>query len=100
MVRRKNLFLKALTTEDISILPRLSEKNRDRKCPWCKFYDICMDKTNDEDENAKEMANEIDILDEMRISLIQSMKKLNNNLQTHFDLEQIKYYLNNQKDSK
>ncbi|HJT84760.1 MAG TPA: hypothetical protein VJ697_09785 [Nitrososphaeraceae archaeon] len=63
MVRRKNLFLKALTTEDISILPRLSEKNRDRKCPWCKFYDICMDKTNDEDENAKEMANEIDILD-------------------------------------
>jgi len=63
MVRRKNLFLKALTTEDISILPRLSEKNRDRKCRWCKFYDICMDKTNDEDENAKEMAKEIDILD-------------------------------------
>ena len=63
MVRRKNLFLNALTTGDISILPRLSEKNRNRKCPWCKFYDICMDKKNDEDENAKEMANEIDILD-------------------------------------
>jgi hypothetical protein len=63
MVRRKNLFLNALTTGDISILPRLSEKNRDRKCRWCKFYDICMDKTNDEDENAKEMAKEIDILD-------------------------------------
>ena len=63
MVRRKNLFLNALTTGDISIFPRLSEKNRDRKCRWCKFYDICMDKTNDEDENAKEMANEIDILD-------------------------------------
>ena len=63
MIRRKNLFLKALTNEDISILPRLSEKNRNRKCPWCKFYDICMDKKNDEDENAKEMANEIDILD-------------------------------------
>jgi hypothetical protein len=63
MIRRKNLFLKALTNEDISILPRLSEKNRNRKCPWCKFYDMCMDKKNDESENAKEMASEIDILD-------------------------------------
>lgn len=63
MIRRKNLFLTALTNEDISILPRLSEKNRNRKCPWCKFYDMCMDKKNDENENAKEMASEIDILD-------------------------------------
>jgi CRISPR/Cas system-associated exonuclease Cas4 (RecB family) len=63
MIRRKNLFLTALTDEDISILPRLSEKNRNRKCPWCKFYDMCMDKKNDENENAKEMASEIDILD-------------------------------------
>jgi CRISPR/Cas system-associated exonuclease Cas4 (RecB family) len=63
MIRRKNLFLKALENEDVSILPRLSEKIRNRKCPYCKFYDVCMDNKNDETEEAKEMAAEIDILD-------------------------------------
>ena len=63
MIRRKNLFLKALENEDVTILPRLSEKIRNRKCPCCKFYDVCMDSKNYETEEAKEMANEIDILD-------------------------------------
>ena len=63
MIRRKNLFLTALETEDVTILPRLPEKMRNKKCPWCKFYDICMDSKNDETEQAKEMANEIDIFD-------------------------------------
>jgi hypothetical protein len=63
MIRRKNIFLKALENEDVSILPRLSEKIRNRKCPYCKFYDVCMDNKNDETEEAKEMAAEIDILD-------------------------------------
>lgn len=63
MSRRKNLFLKALENGDVSILPRLPEKIRNRKCPWCKFYDICMDNKNDENQEAKEMAAEIDILD-------------------------------------
>ncbi len=63
MIRRKNLFLKALETEDVTVLPRLPEKMRNRKCPWCKFYDICMDSKNDETEQAKEMANIIDIFD-------------------------------------
>ncbi|MGZ5486350.1 MAG: hypothetical protein ACXWFB_10650 [Nitrososphaeraceae archaeon] len=63
MIRRKNLFLKALENEDVTILPRLSEKIRDRNCPWCKFYEICMDSKNDETEEANEMANEIDIFD-------------------------------------
>lgn len=63
MIRRKNLFLKALENEDVTILPRLSEKIRDRKCPWCKFYEKCMDSKNDETEEANEMANEIDIFD-------------------------------------
>ncbi len=44
-----------------------------------------------------ELFNEIDVLDEMHMSLIKLMKKLNNDLQTHFDIEQIKYHLNNQK---
>ena len=63
MIRRKNLFLKALENEDVTILPRLAEKVRNRTCPWCKFYDICMDSKNDETEEAKEMVNEIDIFD-------------------------------------
>jgi hypothetical protein len=63
MIRRKNLFLKALENEEVTILPRLPEKIRNRKCPWCKFYELCMDKKNDETKEAKEMANEIDILD-------------------------------------
>ena len=63
MIRRKNLFLKALETKDVTILPRLPEKMRNKKCPWCKFYDICMDSNNDETEQAKEMGNEIDIFD-------------------------------------
>lgn len=62
MVRRKNLFLKALEENDVSILPRLPELARNKKCSWCPFYDKCMNRDNETDK-AKEMANEIDILD-------------------------------------
>jgi CRISPR/Cas system-associated exonuclease Cas4 (RecB family) len=62
MVRRKNLFLKALEENDVSVLPRLPEFARNKKCGWCPFYDKCMNKDNESDK-AKEMANEIDILD-------------------------------------
>lgn len=62
MVRRKNLFLKALEENDVSILPRLPEFARNKKCSWCPFYDKCMNKDNETDK-AKEMLNEIDILD-------------------------------------
>src|SRR6476661_3141693 len=41
MVRRKNLFLKALRQNDVSILPKLAESKRSSKCPWCKFYNKC-----------------------------------------------------------
>jgi hypothetical protein len=44
-----------------------------------------------------ELLNEIDMVDEMRSSLIQLMKKLTNDLRTQFDFEQIKSHLNNQK---
>jgi CRISPR/Cas system-associated exonuclease Cas4 (RecB family) len=63
MVRRKNLFQKSLQESDVSILPRLKENIRNSKCPWCKFYDICMSKDNDEAQEAKEMVKEIDLLD-------------------------------------
>ena len=35
---------------------------RNKKCPWCPFYDKCMNKDNETDK-AKEMANEVDLLD-------------------------------------
>ena len=63
MIRRKNLFQKSLRESDVSILPRLKENIRNSKCPWCKFYDICMSKDNDESQEAKDMVKEIDLLD-------------------------------------
>ncbi|CAF2949966.1 unnamed protein product [Rotaria sp. Silwood2] len=41
-----------------------------------------------------ELLNEVDMLDEMRLSIVEPMKKFNNNLQQYFDFETIKQYLN------
>jgi hypothetical protein len=62
MVRRKNLFVKALEENDPSILPRLPEHIRNYKCKWCEFYNKCLNEDG-ETEGAKEMANEKDLLD-------------------------------------
>jgi hypothetical protein len=62
MVRRKNLFRKALEHSDVSILPRLSQAKRNSKCPKCNFYDKCMNEDS-ETQDAHEMANELDIMD-------------------------------------
>jgi hypothetical protein len=62
MVRRKNLFIKALEENDSSILPRLPENVRTYKCKWCTFYNKCMNEDG-ETEAAKEMAYEKDLLE-------------------------------------
>jgi hypothetical protein len=62
MVRRKNLFLIALEENDVSILPRLIDDAKRSKCPYCPFYDKCINHDSETDE-AKEMAKEIDLLD-------------------------------------
>jgi hypothetical protein len=62
MVRRKNLFLKALKESDSAILPRLPENQRPFKCKWCEFYNKCMNEDT-ETEAALEMAGEKDLLD-------------------------------------
>jgi hypothetical protein len=62
MVRRKSLFLRALQENNVSILPRLAETIRNTQCPYCKFYEKCMNEDN-ETEDAREMAKEIDLLD-------------------------------------
>ena len=62
IVRRKNLFLKALNENDVSMLPRLINHARRTKCPRCTFYDKCINQDS-ETEKAKEMANEKDLLD-------------------------------------
>ena len=62
MVRRKNLFLKALEENDASILPRLPEYMRNYKCKWCEFYNKCMNEDG-ETNAAQEMANEKDLLE-------------------------------------
>jgi hypothetical protein len=62
MIRRKSLFLKALQENNVSLLPRLTEAIRSTKCPYCKFYQKCMNEDS-ETEDAREMAKEIDLLD-------------------------------------
>jgi hypothetical protein len=62
MVRRKSLFVKALEENNVSILPRLAEAIRNTKCPYCKFYQKCMNEDS-ETQDAKEMTKEIDLLD-------------------------------------
>ena len=62
MFRRKSLFLKALQEKDVTILPRLPEFMRNSKCPYCKYYQRCMNEDGEIDE-AREMAKEIDLLD-------------------------------------
>lgn len=62
MVRRKNLFVKALQEDNPAILPRVAEQNRNYKCKWCEFYDKCMFQDAETDE-AREMANEKDLFD-------------------------------------
>jgi hypothetical protein len=62
MMRRKNLFLKALKETDVAILPRINVKLRNTKCPYCVFYAKCMNEDG-ETEQATKMANELDLLD-------------------------------------
>jgi hypothetical protein len=62
MVRRKKLFVKAIKENDVSILPRLNIKVRNNKCPYCVFYNKCMNEDG-ETEQAVKMASEIDLLD-------------------------------------
>jgi len=62
MMRRKNLFVKAIKENNVSILPRLNMKVRNSKCPYCVFYDKCMNEDG-ETEQATKMAKEIDLLD-------------------------------------
>jgi hypothetical protein len=61
MVRRKNLFLKALEENDVSILPRLIDDAKRNKCPSCPYYEKCYQ--DPETKKAQEMAKETDLLD-------------------------------------
>jgi hypothetical protein len=74
MVRRKNLFVKALQESNPAILPRVAEQQRNYKCKWCEFYDKCMFQDAETDE-AREMANEKDLFDiEGFVSVITTKK--------------------------
>jgi hypothetical protein len=62
MVRRKNLFLKALEESDVSILPRLIDDAKRSKCPCCPYHEKCINRDSETYE-AQEMAKETDLLD-------------------------------------
>jgi hypothetical protein len=44
MILRKDLFMKALTTRNLTILPRLVGKDKTIKCKHCQFKTRCWDK--------------------------------------------------------
>ena len=62
MIRRKNLFLRALEENNVSLLPRLIDEAKRSKCPYCQFYDKCINQDAETNE-AKKMAKELDLLD-------------------------------------
>ena len=61
MVRRKNLFLRALQETDVSILPRLIGDAKN-KCPYCPYYQRCINQDSETPE-AQQIAKEVDLLD-------------------------------------
>ena len=50
IMRRKNLLHHALKSRNPSILSRLVEPMKSRKCPHCPFYDICYNKDGETQE--------------------------------------------------
>jgi CRISPR/Cas system-associated exonuclease Cas4 (RecB family) len=62
MQRRKNAFLKARQSNDVSFLPRIRVRDRKMKCSGCPFYERCM-RQDGETEEARAMANDLELLD-------------------------------------
>ncbi|MGD1834642.1 MAG: hypothetical protein ACPKQO_02850 [Nitrososphaeraceae archaeon] len=62
MIRRKKILKKALKEKNVTILPRVEESKRKRICSWCEYYNQCME-IDDETNDAREMAKEIDLLE-------------------------------------
>jgi CRISPR/Cas system-associated exonuclease Cas4 (RecB family) len=61
-VRRKNLFLRALEDDDVSILPRLTGENKRIKCFHCPYQEKCFNQ-DAETAEAQELGQEVDLLD-------------------------------------
>jgi hypothetical protein len=53
MILRKDLFLKALATKDVEILPRLIDKDKAIKCKHCQFKTRCWDQDGESIEAMK-----------------------------------------------
>ena len=62
MVQRKNVFLKAIRENDVSMLPRVRARDRKLKCTGCPYYERCMNQDG-EMEDTRIMANDIELLD-------------------------------------
>lgn len=59
--RRKKLLVKALEYNNASILPRLVDPLKSKKCPYCPYFDIC-NNVDGETPEAIDMAHEKDLL--------------------------------------
>lgn len=54
--------MRALVENNVSVLPGLINDAKRSKCPYCQFYNKWINQDSETDE-AKKMANEIDLLD-------------------------------------
>jgi hypothetical protein len=53
MILRKDLFVKALMTKNVTILPRLTGKDKMIKCKHCQFKTRCWDEDGETIEAMK-----------------------------------------------
>src|SRR5690349_15962370 len=53
MILRKDLFMKALTTKNVKILPRLIGKDKTIKCKQCQFKTRCWEEDGETVEAMK-----------------------------------------------
>jgi predicted RecB family nuclease len=51
-----------LEENNVSLLPRLIDDAKRSKCPYCQFYDKCINQDKETNE-ARLMAKELDLLD-------------------------------------
>ena len=62
MIRRKNLLLKAIVENNVSMLPRIPELKRANICTKCEYFNRCMN-IDEESEQAVDMSKELDVFD-------------------------------------
>jgi hypothetical protein len=62
MIKRRDIFLEALLTNRVELLPRLMGLDKKIKCKWCPFMEKCWG-LDEETPEAMQLATELNIID-------------------------------------